>query len=40
MKWIILSDIHANLSALEAVFEDIEERFGGSLRKENYYSFS
>lgn len=34
MKWIILSDIHANLPALEAVFADIEERFAGSLRKE------
>lgn len=31
MKWIILSDIHANLPALEAVFADIEERFGGIL---------
>ena len=29
MKWIIVSDIHANLPALEAVFADIEERFPG-----------
>jgi len=34
MKWIILSDIHANLPALEAVFSDIEGRFSGSLSKE------
>jgi hypothetical protein len=34
MKWFILSDIYANLPALEAVFADIEERFGGSLSKE------
>jgi predicted phosphodiesterase len=37
MKWIILSDIHANLPALEAVLEDIERRFPGILSEKNLY---
>lgn len=35
MKWIILSDIHANLPALEAVLGDIEKRFPGILSPKN-----
>jgi hypothetical protein len=37
MKWIILSDIHANLPALDAVLEDIERRFPGIQSDKNHY---
>ena len=35
MKWIILSDVHANLPALDAVLADIEQRFPGILCNKN-----